>query len=168
MAFEKQNLVHAIKHSSGGVMIWGCMAASGVSGLIFIDCTLDHTGYLNALKENLKQSARDLNLRDDFWFQQDNDPKHTAHSAKLWLLYNIKNELNTPPQLPDLNPSEYLRDLLELKIWQHSITSKDMLKSVIIMKWNNISSNEIRRIVQSMPKQLTRGKHKVYPTKYCI
>ncbi|GFT34060.1 transposable element Tc1 transposase [Trichonephila clavipes] len=98
------------------------MAANGVRRLTFIDSTLNHMRYINILKENLKQSAQ--NLGDDFWFQQDNDPKHTAHNVKLWLLYNIKNQLRSPPQSPDLNPIEHLWDLLERKIGQHNITSK--------------------------------------------
>ena len=69
------------------------MAISGVGRLTFIDSTLDHMGHLNVLKENLKQSARHLNLGDYFWFQQDNDSKHIAHNVKIWLLYNIKYQL---------------------------------------------------------------------------
>ena len=85
-AFKKQNLVSTVKHRGGGVMICGCMEASGVGWLTFIDFTLDHMGCLNILKVNLEQSAQDLNHGDDFWFQFDNDPKHTAHNTKLWLL----------------------------------------------------------------------------------
>ena len=85
-------------------------------------------GYLNILKVNLNQSAQGLNLGEDFWFQQDNDPKHTAHNIKLWLLYNIRNQLYTPLQLPDLSSVKHLWDLLERKIRQHNITSKEMLK----------------------------------------
>ena len=88
------------------------MAASAVDRLTFVGSTLDHMGYLNTLQENLKQGARNLNLRDDFWFQQDYDRKHIAYSAKLWLLYSIKNQLHTPSQLPDLNLIEYLWGLL--------------------------------------------------------
>ena len=72
-----------IKHGGGGVMIWECMAASVVGRLNFIDSTLDRMGYLNILKGNLKQSAQNLHLRDDFWFQQENDPKHSVHNKKL-------------------------------------------------------------------------------------
>ncbi|GIY34768.1 uncharacterized protein CEXT_86541 [Caerostris extrusa] len=106
-------------------------------------------GYI--LKENLKQSAQDLNLGDDFWFQQD----------------NIKNQLQSPPQSPDLNPIEHLWDLLERKIRQHKIVSKEMLKRVIITEWNNISSEEISKLVHSMPKRLTEVlRRKGYPTTY--
>ncbi|GFW50534.1 transposable element Tcb1 transposase [Trichonephila clavipes] len=108
MALEKENLVPTVKYDGGGVMVWGCMAANGVGRLTFIDSTLNHMGYINILKENLKQGEQDLNLGDDFWFQQDNDPKHTAHNVMLWLLYNIKNQLCSPSQSRDLNPIEHL------------------------------------------------------------
>ncbi|GFU88644.1 transposable element Tcb2 transposase [Trichonephila clavipes] len=75
MALEKENLVPTVKHDGGGAMVWGCMAANGVGLLTFMDSTLNHIGCINIFKENLKQGAQDLNLGDDFWFQQDNDPK---------------------------------------------------------------------------------------------
>ena len=63
-AFEKKNLMPTVKH--GGVMIWGCMAARGVGRLTFIDSTLYHMGYVNILKESLKQRGQDFNLGDGF------------------------------------------------------------------------------------------------------
>ena len=90
------------------------MSASEVGRLTFINFTLDHMEYLNVLNKNLKNRAEDLKLEDDFQFQQDNDSKHTAHNVKLWLLYNVKNLLHTPPQSFRRNeaPSNIL-DLLE-------------------------------------------------------
>ena len=96
-----------VKHGGGGVIIWGCMATSGVSQLTFINSTLDPLGYLNTLKENLKHSAQNLNHGDDFSFQQDNDQKNTAHNVMFWLLYYIKKQFHTPPQSPDFNLIEY-------------------------------------------------------------
>lgn len=60
------------------------------------------------LKNNIQQSAEQMGLGSNFIFQQDNDPKHTAQNTKLWLLYNVKEQLFTPPQSTDLNPSEHL------------------------------------------------------------
>ena len=79
-ALDKQNLFPTVKH---GVMVWGCMAANGVGNLVFIDSIMDQRLYVVILKGNLKQSAKKLGLGNDFWFQQDNDPKHTAHNVKL-------------------------------------------------------------------------------------
>ncbi|GFS78549.1 transposable element Tcb1 transposase [Trichonephila clavipes] len=85
--------------------------------------------HLNSQSEKTEESATKLGLGSPFRFQHDNDPKHTAAIVKLWLLYNVPNQLHTPPQSPDLNPIEHLWDLLERKIRQHNISSKDMLKS---------------------------------------
>ncbi|GFT07886.1 hypothetical protein TNCV_1214571 [Trichonephila clavipes] len=38
----------------------------------------------------------------------DNDPKQTAEVVKLWLLYNVPNQLHMAPQSSDLNPAEHL------------------------------------------------------------
>ncbi|GFT84124.1 transposable element Tcb1 transposase [Trichonephila clavipes] len=59
-----------------------------------------------------------------------------------------------PPQSPDLNPIEHLWYLLESKICQHNISSKDMLKSVLKDQWEKISAEETTKLVNSMPKRL--------------
>ncbi|GFX65121.1 hypothetical protein TNCV_452591 [Trichonephila clavipes] len=55
-----------------------------------------------------RESATKLSLKKSFRFQHDNDPKHTAEIVKLWLLYNVPNQLHTAPQSSDLNPTEHL------------------------------------------------------------
>lgn len=102
-----------VKHGGDGIVVWGGMSATGVERFTFIESIMDQYGYLNIFKQNLQQSAQQLNLGQDFWFQQDNDPKHTPHNVKLWLLYNTKHQLYTLPQSSDLNPIEHLWDLQE-------------------------------------------------------
>ncbi|KOX77774.1 hypothetical protein WN51_10564 [Melipona quadrifasciata] len=62
--------------------VYGGESENRTGNLVFIDGILNKYKYLNILKENLKQSAIKLNLLDDFYFQQDNDPKHTAGIVK--------------------------------------------------------------------------------------
>lgn len=38
---EKKNLRPTVKYEGGGVMVRGCMAASGVGELVFIDLIMD-------------------------------------------------------------------------------------------------------------------------------
>ncbi|GFV46209.1 transposable element Tc1 transposase [Trichonephila clavipes] len=100
---------------------------------------------------------------------QDNDPKHTAFVVKEWLLYNCRNQLNTPPQSPDLNVIENPRawSHLERAVQKHQIISKEQLKSVLQEEWLNIAPETTRHLVESMPWRLESViSAKGYATKY--
>ncbi|CAK9809367.1 Transposable element Tc1 transposase [Anthophora plagiata] len=62
------NMCPTVKHGGGGVLVWGCMSASGVGKLKFIETIMDQHVYLDILRENLKSSAEKLNL-GNFIFQ---------------------------------------------------------------------------------------------------
>lgn len=164
---NKKNLTPTVKHGGGSVMVWGCMAASGVGKLQFIDGIMDRWVYLNILKNNLKESAAALSIGRDFIFQQDNDPKHTAMIIKEWLLYNVPKQLNSPPQSPDLNPIEHLWDDLERRIRKHTITNKQALRNCLQEEWSKIGTEVTQNLVDSMPKRLQHViQAKGNPTKY--
>lgn len=153
-AFAQQNVISTVKHGGGSVMVWGCMAASGVGNLVFIESTMNKTDYLTILKDNLQPSVDKLGLDQTWVFQQDNDPKHTAKIVKEWLLYHTPKQLDHPAQSPDLNPIEHLWEHLDRQIRKRTITSKDSLKSVIMEEWQKISSDVTRNLVESMPRRL--------------
>lgn len=77
-------------------MLWGSMAASGTGNFEFIETIMDKMKYLDILTRNLRQSAENLNLPSEFYFQQDNNPKHTSHVVREWLLYNVKKTVKNP------------------------------------------------------------------------
>ena len=80
--FEPRYTVPTVKHDGGSVKCWGCFPSSGVGDLVFI-----MTGelYRDILQKNMLQSAKKLNMAKDWWFQHDNDPKHTARIVTNWL-----------------------------------------------------------------------------------
>ncbi|GFU13942.1 transposable element Tcb2 transposase [Trichonephila clavipes] len=161
-----KHTIPTVKHGGGSVMVWGCMAASGVGKLVFIDGIMHKMAYLNILQNNLKESADKLGLGSNFIFQQDNDPKHTAFVVEEWLLYHCRNQLNTLPQSPDLNVIDHLWSHLERAVQKHQITSKEQLKSVL-QEWLNIAPETTRHVMESMPRRLEAViSAKGYATKY--
>lgn len=164
---QPQNLVPTVKHGGGSLMVWGCMSAAGVGKLHFIEGIMDHKMYINILKENLNASSQKLNLEGKYIFQQDNDPKHKARNTRLWLLYNVPKELNTPPQSPDLNPIEHLWKVLEDNIRKRPISNKKDLKIALQEEWDKISPSVTANLVSSMPRRLQAViDAKGNPTKY--
>lgn len=164
---DPKNLSGTFKHGGGSVTLWGCMAASGVGSMHFIDGIMDQYLYIDILKENLRNSVEKLQLPDRYVFQQDNDPKHTALNTRLWLLYIVPNQLKTPPQSTDLNPIEHLWADLERQIKKRELRTKNDLKNALKEEWDRISPDRTKKLVLSMTNRLKEViKQRGYPTRY--
>ncbi|KAK3508507.1 hypothetical protein QTP70_031365 [Hemibagrus guttatus] len=82
-AFQKKIIIPTVKYGGGGVMVWGCFAASGPGRLAVINGTMNSAVYQKILKENVRPSVCALKLKRTWVLQQDNDPKHTPASPPL-------------------------------------------------------------------------------------
>ena len=49
---HSKNLVGTVKHGRGGVILWGCMSSLGFGNFVFIDDIMNHSLYLNILRDN--------------------------------------------------------------------------------------------------------------------
>jgi len=162
---EVKNLRVTVKHGGGSIMIWGCMAAGGTGNLVFIDGIMDKYKYLDILKQNLKESARKLDIYEDFYFQQDNDPKHTADIVKngSYTIPPIRWPHHKAPILTRLN----LWAIIGKELQKFNITSKASLKEKILEVWNSISPSVTEKLVNSMHNRLQHViRAKGGPTKY--
>jgi hypothetical protein len=69
----------SVKHGGGSVMVWGCMGWNGVGMLIEVEDIIDAKQYVEILDGGVLESMEKLGLdRHTFYFQQDNNPKHTS------------------------------------------------------------------------------------------
>ncbi|OXA56016.1 Transposable element Tc1 transposase [Folsomia candida] len=143
-----------VKHGGGSIMVWGSMSTNGVGKLHFIDGIMNKDVYQSILQKNLLPSVRKLRIRGDYFFQQDNDPKHTAKSTKEWFAKNQIKVLPWAAQSPDLNPIEHLWAELERKIANRNPSNKEDLKRILAEAWEDIDPDFTKKLVDSMPRRI--------------
>ena len=78
-----QNTIPTVKQGGGSIMLWRCFSSAGTGKLVKIEGVMNGAKYREIVEETVFQSARDLRLGQRF-FQQDNDPRHTAKATLEW------------------------------------------------------------------------------------
>lgn len=154
---EPRNIVGTVKFGGGSIMLWGCMTIAGPGHMTQVDGRMDAVQYVDILRRNLLQSARDTGYNGtDFIFQQDNDPKHTSKLAKRWFSNQSIEVLRWPAQSPDLNPIEHLWTCLKLKLNGYSTDPKSMheLWGRVQYEWNNLPPDLCYDLIASLPARL--------------
>jgi len=95
-----------VKHGGGKVTVWGMITAKGVGRIVRIEGNLNKELYRDILEDNVLGTYRDLHMDPRrFYFQQDNDPKHTAKIVRAWFQGNDVDllpwrGLYPPPPIP--------------------------------------------------------------------
>jgi len=152
-------------------MVWGCMGWNGVGRLAEIEGKMDAKQLVEILEDHLLPSIEESGIpREDFIFQQDNDPKHKSKMAKQWFENQGITLLDWPPQSPDLNPIEHLWTYLKNQLKDnYEVAPKGVweLWERVAKEWEEIEPEECQRLIESMPRRLeavirAKGGHTKY------
>lgn len=135
------------------IMVWGCFAAHSVGSLHRIEGIMDKHVFNNILANVIKPDVERLFPDDDYMFQQDNDPKHTAIINKQYVETNINHIGWWPAQSPDLNPIENLWSILEHRLRSRTCNNEVELFNILQEGWNALESSLLTKLVDSMPRR---------------
>jgi len=166
--FKPECLDLSVKHPTK-IMVWGCMAASGVGRLHIVDGMVNAKKYVEILNKCMLPSANHL-FPGDYIFQDDNAPCHRAKIVKEWMNGNEVQTIDWPAQSPDLNPIENLWHKLSLEIAKRHPRTKHELIESLNNAWNQIITHEhLQNLVHSMPNRCRLVcKSKGWPIKYWL
>lgn len=153
-ALLDKHTTKTVKFGGGSIMVWGCFSWSGVGNLHKIDGIMDARRYIDILRNNLTQSVEKMDIDDQYIFQQDNDPKHTAGVTKRFFERNAINVLEWPPQSADLNPIENLWACLDSKVPPSGRTSRDIFFTSLQAAWDGLAPDFLQKLVESMNQRL--------------
>ncbi|CAJ0946856.1 unnamed protein product [Ranitomeya imitator] len=149
------------------VMVWGAMSAAGVGPLCFIKGRVNAASYQEILEHFMLPSAEMLYGDEDFIFQHDLAPAHSAKTTGKWFTDHGITVLNWPANSPDLNPIENLWDIVKRKLRDARPNTLDELKAAIEASWASITSQQCHRLIASMPRRIEAViSAKGFPTNY--
>ncbi|GFU33091.1 transposable element Tc3 transposase [Trichonephila clavipes] len=148
-------------------MVWAGIMMDGYTDLHFFDMG-SVTAYRDEVLEpyvRLFQGA----VGPDFIFMDDNAPCHRAVLIDDFLETENIQRMSGPANSPDLNPFEYVWDMLGRQIaapW-HPPSSVTELKRALQEAWNRLSSQLIHPLIASMVNRCAaclavRGDHTPY------
>ncbi|KAK3568277.1 hypothetical protein QTP86_002767 [Hemibagrus guttatus] len=127
---------------------------SGPGRLAVINGTMNSAVYQKILKENVRPSVCDLNLKRTWVLQQDNVPKHTSKSTSEWLKKNKMKTLEWPSQSPDLNPIEMLWHDLKKVVHARKPSNVAEIQQFCKDEWAKIPPQRCNRLIASYRKRL--------------
>uniref|UniRef100_A0A8C6XLX5 Tc1-like transposase DDE domain-containing protein n=1 Tax=Naja naja TaxID=35670 RepID=A0A8C6XLX5_NAJNA len=119
------------------MMIWGCIAASGIGWIKIVQGIMNSKQYVEVLEKTMLPSAQQL-VGKDFYFQDDNAPCHRAKSVQQWMKRHGVRLLDWLAQSPDLNPIENLWAKIGYEISKKHPKTKQELTESIIAAWHHI------------------------------
>ncbi|KAG1926784.1 hypothetical protein F2P79_024675 [Pimephales promelas] len=123
--------------------------------------------YQEILEHFMLPSAEKLYGDEDFIFQHNLAPAHSAKTTGKWFTHHGITVLNWPANSPDLNPIENLWDIVKRKLRDARPNTLNELKAAIEASWASITPQQCHRLISSMPHRTEAViSAKGFPTKY--
>ena len=135
------------------VTIWGGISEMGPTTIAIKNVTINQYNYQEILNDCLLPNA-EAYYGEDWHFQQDNAPPHTARSTQAWLHDNVPSVLEWPPNSPDLSPIENIWPLVKNGVEKENAKNLPEFESKIKEIWEKIELPILSHLIESVPNRL--------------
>lgn len=135
------------------VHVWGCITGKGMGYCHIFNGTLNKIILGTILQANLIPSAKlffSFDPPEQWYFQQDNDPKHTSNHIMTWLHNHGVTLLDWPPYSPDLNPIENVWADMARRVEKRYCPTMEILQDVVAEEWAATSTELLQTLTSSM------------------
>ena len=106
-------------------MVWKYFTKNNLNSLVKLEGRITVIVYVDILENYLLPFIDSLDNQENYIFQEDNAPIHTARVVRSWKQENDMDSLSWSAQSSDLNPIEYLWDELKRQVRAHQLLSKN-------------------------------------------
>jgi len=149
--------VPTIKHGGGNIKFWASFSHEGPGELKIIEEKMTGELYKTVLNENLWITVNNMNLEEEYYLLQDNDPKHTSKVVQGFLkTMDVEQVTKFPPNSPDLNPIENLWPTHAKRVYARNPRNLQELKRYAIEEWKNLIEELpfLQKLANSMPDRI--------------
>lgn len=167
---DQRAIEETVKFGGGNIILWGCMTWDGPGFISKINGGMDAALYVDIIDECVPLTLDWYNMnKKTFYFQHDNDPKHTAKISKEYLQAKGWKILDWPAQSPDLNPIEHLWRHVKLVLskYEHPPINEEEHWDRIRDAYYDIAPHICQTLIRSMPARIravlrNKGRHTKY------
>jgi uncharacterized coiled-coil protein SlyX len=138
------------------VNVWGCFCGKGLGYCYIFNENMNGDLLKGILGTHLIESAElhyDVEHAEQWWFLQDNDPKHKSNLVRTWLFNNGIQCIDFPPYSPDLNPIENLWADLARRVEVFQCETMEELQDIVAEQWKETDQGYLRSLARSMPER---------------
>ena len=141
------------------VHAWGGISWYGKTDLYLFEENMDTDLFCKILRTKMLPGAKKIfsGRRKKWYFQQDNDPKHTSKKAQDLIKSIVPAQIpksDWPPNSPDLNPIENIWGILSRRLEECNYKGKKGFHSAIRKQWRDLELDTIRNSIKPMKRYL--------------